>query len=109
MNDLVSRAYELNFDANHIPPADESWMFIGDNHAIAARGNLTGIQGKQKVGKSAVVSAILGAAIRGNDAAQGDVFQFNCPSDSSGAIIHFDTEQSPSDWHALVARSIART
>ena len=109
MNDLVSRAYELNFDANHIPPADESCMFIGDNHAIAARGNLTGIQGKQKVGKSAVVSAILGAAIRGNDAAQGDVFQFNCPGESSGAIIHFDTEQSPSDWHALVARSIARS
>ena len=109
MSDLIARAYELNFNADDVPPEDESCMFIGDNHAIAARGNLTGIQGKQKVGKSAVVSAILGAAIRGNYAAQGDVFQFNWHGDSSGAIIHFDTEQSPCDWHGSVSRAKRRS
>ena len=61
---LRERAYALRFDPAVQPPPDESCMSI-DSIPIAARGNLTVIQGKSKVGKSAVVSAILGAVHRG--------------------------------------------
>ena len=106
---LLARAYELNFNADDIPPPEESCIYLGDEHPIAARGNLTGIQGKQKAGKSAVVSALLGSVIRGNYVGEGDLFKFNWKGAASGAVIHFDTEQSPSDWHALVRRSIGRS
>lgn len=106
---LIEKAYTMNFKLDDPPPADEACLYLGKEHAIAARGNITVIQGKQKAGKSAVVSSILGATIRGNYAAQGDVFEFNWLGKSDGAIIHFDTEQSPEDWHNLVARSLNRS
>jgi hypothetical protein len=40
---LLDKAYELNFNAADIPPPEESCIYIGDDHPIAARGNLTGI------------------------------------------------------------------
>ncbi len=55
---LVDRAYRMAFNPEEIPPPDESCLVIGDV-PIAARGNLSAIQGKSKVGKSAVVAAIL--------------------------------------------------
>jgi hypothetical protein len=82
-------------------------MVIGDI-AVAARGNLTALQGKSKVGKSAVVSAILGAAQRGQYAVKGDTLRFEWEGLAEGAIIHLDTEQSRADWHGLVTRSIHR-
>lgn len=106
---LVDKAYSMSFNANDPPPRDESCLYLGSDHAVAARGNITVIQGKQKAGKSAVVSSVLGAVIRGNYSAQGDVFEFNWVGDCNGAIIHFDTEQSPEDWHSLVTRSLARS
>lgn len=108
-SNLLDRAYELSFNADEIPPKTESCLFLGADHPVAARGNLTAIQGKQKSGKSAVISSILGAAIRGNFAAEGDVFNFNWVGDCDGAIVHIDTEQSPEDWHALVCRSLKRS
>jgi hypothetical protein len=105
---LRERAYELRFDPSETPPADESCMMIGEI-PIAARGNLTVIQGKSKVGKSALVSAIIGAAHRGAYQAQGDTLCVSWIGESTGAIIHLDTEQSRSDWHGLVSRSITRS
>jgi hypothetical protein len=105
---LRERAYAMRFDPNETPPPDETCMVIGDV-PIAARGNLTVPQGKSKVGKSALISAILGAAHRGNHYAKGDTLCVEWQGDSTGAIIHMDTEQSPSDWHALVRRGITRS
>lgn len=105
--DLLARAYALQFDENDPPPPDETCMQIGDI-PIAARGNLTVIQGKSKVGKSAVISAILGAAQRGNRTLTGDTICIEWAGESSGAILHLDTEQSRADWHDLVCRGVIR-
>jgi hypothetical protein len=105
---LRARAYAIRFDPSETPPPDETCMVIGDI-PIAARGNLTVPQGKSKVGKSALISAILGAAHRGNYNAQGDTLCVAWQGESTGAIIHLDTEQSRSDWHALVCRGITRS
>ena len=107
-DDLLARAYALQFDEQDPPPPDETCMAIGDI-PIAARGNLTVIQGKSKVGKSAVISAILGAAQRGNRTLTGDTICIEWAGESSGAIVHIDTEQSRADWHALVCRGVLRS
>lgn len=106
-DDLLARAYALQFDENDPPPPDETCMSIGDI-PIAARGNLTVIQGKSKVGKSAVISAVLGAAQRGNRTLSGDTLCIEWNGESAGLILHIDTEQSRADWHALVCRGVHR-
>ena len=105
---LRERAYALQFNQELTPPPDETCMVIGDV-PIVARGNLTVPQGKSKVGKSALISAILGAAHRGNLSATGDTLCVAWQGESTGAIIHLDTEQSRADWHALVCRGITRS
>jgi hypothetical protein len=105
---LRERAYALRFDPSEEPPPDETCVLIGD-YPIAARGNLSAIQGKSKVGKSAVVSAILGAVHRGKVEALGDTLCISWTGESTGAIIHLDTEQSRADWHGLVSRGISRS
>jgi hypothetical protein len=107
-DELLARAYALQFDEQDPPPPDETCMAIGDI-PIAARGNLTVLQGKSKVGKSAVISAILGAAQRGNRTLSGDTLEIAWSGEASGAILHIDTEQSRADWHALVCRGVLRS
>jgi hypothetical protein len=105
---LRERAYCLRFNPDETPPPDEMCMVIGDI-PIAARGNLTVPQGKSKVGKTAVVSAVLGAAHRGEYQTTGDTLCIEWRGKATGAIIHMDTEQSRADWHALVCRGITRS
>ncbi len=105
---LRERAYALRFDPAQLPPPEEICMTLG-GIPIASRGNLTAIQGKSKVGKSAVISAVLGAALRGNFAARGDTLCLAWDGQATGAIIHLDTEQSRSDWHGLVQRGVTRS
>lgn len=106
---LLARAYAEQYDPKAKPPPDEAVMMIGQA-PIAARGNLTVIQGKQKAGKSAVVSSIIGAALRGRYAAKGDTLGIEWVDEKhDGTVIHFDTEQSKSDWWGLVTRSFIRS
>jgi len=105
---LLERAYSMQYNPEETPPPDETCMVIGDI-PIAARGGLSAVQGKSKVGKSAVVSAILGAAHRGEYQAQGDTLCIGWHGGASGAIIHLDTEQSRGDWHSLVSRAVHRS
>jgi len=106
---LLEAAYALRFDPDSEPPPDEILLTIGDV-PVAASGNITVIQGKSKVGKSAVVAAVLGAALRGRQSRQGDLLAFEWASDSdTGAIIHIDSEQSPCDWHRLVSLAVTRS
>ena len=106
---LLERAYSMRFDPEQTPPADEVCMILGDC-PIAARGNLSVIQGKSKVGKSAIFSAVIGAAHRSTYAAYGDTLCIEWSSkDTEGAIIHLDTEQSLGDWHAQASRAITRS
>lgn len=106
---LLERAYALSYNPASRPPADEVLMSLGDAPAFAAA-NLTVLQGKSKVGKSSVTSALLGASMRGNYSVHsGDCLGFEWGKTRlTGRIIHFDTEQSPADWHGMVTRSVVR-
>ena len=105
---LLDAAYALRYDPSVTPPEDETCMVIADI-PIAARGNLSVVQGKSKAGKSAIVSAVIGAAQRGLEYGKGDTIRIEWSGADTGAIIHFDTEQSAADWHGLVSRSIIRS
>jgi hypothetical protein len=105
---LMERLEALRYSPTADPPVDEVCMSLR-GRAIASRGNLTAIQAKQKAGKTAVISAILGATIRGTHAADGDLLGFEWEGDSNGSILHFDTEQSRADWHSGLQRAEARS
>lgn len=105
---LRERAYAMRFDPSETPPPDESCMMIGDV-PIAARGNITVIQGKSKVGKSAVVAAVLAAAQRGDFYDTADALCMSWQGEGTGVILHLDTEQSRADWHGLISRSVTRS
>jgi hypothetical protein len=108
LDELVASAYALKFDPSVTPPEDETCMVIAAI-PIAARGNLSVVQGKSKAGKSAIVSAVIGAAQRGLEYGKGDTIRIEWSGTDTGAIIHLDTEQSAADWHGLVSRSIIRS
>lgn len=105
---LREQAYNERFDPSKTPPPDEICLILGDA-PVAARGNITVIQGKSKVGKSAVISAILGAMAREDYSFGGDTLCFSRVGYEDGAIIHLDTEQSRADWHRLVSLSVNRS
>jgi|GEM_PF-3348498 len=106
-NVLMEKLESLRYDPNAPPPPDEACLqFL--NRVVAARGNVTGVQAKQKAGKSAFVSAILGTALRGDFAAVGDTLGLEWLGEATGAILHIDTEQSRADWHAGVKRAEKR-
>ncbi len=103
-NVLMERLEALRYEPDATPPPDEICLkFMGI--AVASRGNITAVQAKQKAGKSAFVSAIMGCAIRGNYAAQGDILGLEWQGEATGGILHLDTEQSRADWHASVKRA----
>ena len=106
---LIDKAYAMRYDPANVPPADEVCITLGDT-PIAARGNLSVIQGKSKVGKTAVSGSTLGAAHRSTYSAYGDTLCMDwVGGDTEGAIIHLDTEQSHGDWHAQATRAVTRS
>lgn len=107
---LLDRMMKQRFDPSAIPPPDEAILSIEGGYLVAARGNLTALQGQVKVGKSAVVAAIIGAVLRANYSTHsGDCLKFEWEEASDPVVLHLDTEQSPSDWHALCRRAITRS
>lgn len=104
---LLERLEALRYDPEQPPPPDEVCLtFLGV--PVGARGNISAIQAKIKSGKTGVVSSGLAAAIRGSHQAQGDTLGFAWRGEASGAILHFDTEQSPADHHACIERARKR-
>jgi 5S rRNA maturation endonuclease (ribonuclease M5) len=87
------------FDFDHQPKKPES-VFKLCGQSIATAGNLVMVQGQIKVGKSAVLSAMIAGGICGDDGSV-DLLGLECKSSEGKAIIHFDTEQSRYDYDAL--------
>lgn len=99
---IKERAF--NFALAPLPPYPV--MKFGGN-TISTPGNLANIQGPIKAGKSAVLAAIIAAAIKGNR--QGtDTLGFSAENAKGHALIHIDTEQSRYDHDALVRRALRR-
>jgi len=91
------------FDLAMPPPPARSIYRIGAA-TIATPGNLVVVAAQAKAGKSALVGAFIAAAT-GMD---GDTLGIISGNADGRALIHFDTEQSPADHHALVATALRR-
>ena len=91
------------FDLLNPPPEPVPVYRLGDA-TIATAGNLVGIQGQAKGGKSAFVNALLAAAMGG----RGDCLGVASANPQGLALIHFDTEQSPADHHRGIVRALQR-
>jgi hypothetical protein len=97
---------ERIFDADQPPLPPVPVLCLG-KHTICTPGNISNVQAPAKAGKSAVIGAIIAAILNG--ATQGaDTLGFTAENGKGHAVIHFDTEQSRYDHHALVARSLRR-
>jgi hypothetical protein len=91
------------FDIDNPPPQAVTVFKLGDS-TIATRGNVIGVQGKAKTAKT----ALLGAMIASTMEPDGDCLGIISQNPSSFAVIHFDTEQSPFDHHAIIKRALRR-
>ena len=74
--------------------------------AICTEGNLATIIAQAKAGKSAFVGAFISAAVTRSDTI--DALGITGRNHAEGAVLHFDTEQSPHDHSALLRRALAR-
>ena len=100
--DLAARA----FDIENPPPRPVPLLSLGD-HVLCTAGNISNVQAPAKAGKSAVIGAIIAAIFDGNRQGS-DTLGFSAENPDGKALIHFDTEQSRHDHHALVVKSLTR-
>lgn len=74
---------------------------------LSTAGNLTQITAQSGVGKSAVVGAMIAAAMTAPEYQQ-DTLAFVGPNLEKLPLLHFDTEQSKGDFQMLLHRSLRR-
>ena len=94
----------------HRPPEPETVFALEIDekpHAVAIEGEITAILAQAKAGKTALVGAVIGAALRG-DAVGGDCFGFKAHNEKGKAVVHFDTEQSRFDVFRVVKSGAER-
>jgi hypothetical protein len=92
------------FDVLNPPPKLEPTFTI-NGVAVATAGNISAIQSKAKVGKSAFCGALVASLFGTPDA---DTFGIEGSNPHGWALVHFDTEQSPQDHHAVVQTALTR-
>jgi hypothetical protein len=100
------------------PPAPPPLITYGEQQPVtlATAGNLVVIEGLQKVGKSAVVSALIGAAFADMDAVEAALedgepdpfFGLRVGGDRNGYVLHIDSEQSTHDHFSLIRTACRR-
>jgi hypothetical protein len=103
---LLSILDARRFDLDNPPPPTVPIYTLRDM-AVATPGNLTVIQAPIKAGKTALLGAMLAAAVNpkaGEDMTLG----VRSPGANGGAVIHFDCEQSPDDHHAVIVNALRR-
>lgn len=100
--DLAARA----FDIKNPPPRPVPLLSLGE-HVICTPGNILNVQALPKAGKSAVIGAIMAAIFDGRRQGS-DTLGFLAENPDGKALVHFDTEQSRFDHHALVVKSLTR-
>lgn len=97
----ASKLLSLRFDYSTPPPKAEPILSL-KGQGFVTPGNLAVIVGQAKSGKSAILSAILAARMDGRTHLG---IKADC---STGAVVHFDTEQSRHDHWQLVCRAMRR-
>lgn len=94
------------FDIENPPPRPVPLLSLGE-HVICTPGNISNVQAPAKAGKSAVIGAIMAAVFDGRRQGS-DTLGFLAENPEGKALVHFDTEQSRFDHHALVVKSLTR-
>lgn len=94
------------FDIENPPPRPVPLLSLGE-HVICTPGNISNVQAPAKAGKSAVIGAIMAAIFDGRRQGS-DTLGFLAENPEGKALVHFDTEQSRFDHHALVVKSLTR-
>ncbi len=103
---LLEKLAARKFDFAEIPEKPAAVLKL-DGVTLSTPGNLTNIQAPPKAGKSAAIAAALAGILRGDNNG-GDCLGFSSDNPECKAVIHFDTEQSRYDHHALVRRILWR-
>ncbi len=105
-SDLLAMLDARRFDLNNPPPPTVPIFTIRDM-MVATAGNITVVQAPVKAGKTALMGAMIAAAV--NPEADPDMtLGIRSPGAGGGAIIHFDCEQSPDDHHAVICNALRR-
>lgn len=99
VSEALERCRLISLDT---PPPRPPTILSIEGKRIGEAGNLVVIQGQAKSGKTAAVSAVIGAALGGH----GDCFGLVSSNPEKKSILHFDTEQSRCDHFDLVARAV---
>ena len=100
--ELLQKLDQCRLLSLEMPPERPPLILSALGKRLGEAGNLVVLQGQAKAGKSAGVSAILGAALGG----RGDCFGFESPNPEEKAVLHFDTEQSRCAHFDLVKRVV---
>lgn len=79
---------------------------IGDV-PICTAGNISNLVAQAKAGKSAIVGAMIAAAMC-IEVDRQDCFGIRAANDQGLALLHFDTEQSVEHWDGLLRRALRR-
>ena len=104
ISNLLDELDKRRFDAEKPPPAAQPLFKLLDS-SICTAGNLTGVQAQAKGGKTGLVSAIIAAPFPDP---KGDCLGITSDNPQGYAVIHFDTEQSPSDHHKVLLTALRR-
>jgi len=91
------------FDRDNPPPPSVPVFKLRD-WSIYTPGNITAVQAQAKAGKTAFVAACLAAPMDPT----GDCLGISSENPAGLAVIHFDTEQSPADHHAVIQSALRR-
>jgi hypothetical protein len=102
---LAQRMNERLFNI-HAKPVRPTPAYYINGIPICTAGNLTAISGPPKEGKSAVIGAMMSATMPQD--LKADTLGITSTNPQKLAVIHFDTEQSRYDHHALVERELRR-
>jgi hypothetical protein len=111
---LLQNLKACEFNYFDTPKKPDPVLLLGTN-LICTPGNISNIQAAAKAGKTAVVGAIIAAVLSDQrcDCAPGcccrdATFGFTADNPKKLAFLHFDTEQSHYDHHAVVSLALDR-
>lgn len=106
-NPKLKRLDDVKFDINRVPPKDiELMRYAGAS--VCSAGNIHGISGQPGLGKSAILTSGIASILYQGEKPQDFLGWQKGRDKTEGAILHFDTEQSPYHHYQLCKRILWR-
>lgn len=86
------------------PPPKPRPIYTLAGATVATQGNVEVIAAQAKAGKTAFIGAMIASTMQPT----GDTLGVSSSNLTGAAVIHFDTEQSPYDHHAVITQALGR-